>query len=286
MATEFNDEIFADMYRRGLDPYVEFASTMFEVDRKLCLEKYYDSVKGTPNEVPAYRKLTKDMFLAKGYGQGEDQFIKTAIKRGITEESAKKAYARFDEILPGFKGMVEATFAHLRKHGWTATIFKQKRRFPGYVEKYKQLCQLMRKCGIKDKNDPELGKKTNKLRWEERSEFWDLMRFTGGCERAAFNHTIQGSGANILQMCMIRAYYECVLERGWEFPLTLHDELKFATPNDQLTKEATDLLDDIMTNTFTLVLPLACDTVIEPCWMEEYSPNDWVFESGKPKGDD
>ncbi|MEC0709166.1 DNA polymerase [Bacillus haynesii] len=283
MATEFNDEIFADMYRRGLDPYVEFAAILFDVPKEICTESYYKSVKGTPDAVPAYRKAMKQMFLAIGYGQAFDMFYKGVIPFGIDEEQAKVAYGKFDEILPGFKGMVEATFAHLRKHGWTATIFKQKRRFPGYVEKYKRLCQLMRKCGIKDKNDPELGKKTNKLRWEERSEFWDLMRFTGGCERAAFNHTIQGSGANILQMCMIRAYYECVLERGWEFPLTLHDELKFATPNDQLTKEATDLLDDIMTNTFTLVLPLACDTVIEPCWMEEYSPNDWDFENGKPK---
>lgn len=275
MAMEFGDEIFADMYRRGLDPYVEFAAILFNVPQEICTEAYYKSVKGTPDAVPAYRKAMKQMFLAIGYGQAFDMFYKGVIPFGISEEQAKVAYGKFDEILPGFKGMVEATFAHLRKHGWTATIFKQKRRFPGYVEKYKRLCQLMRKCGITDKNDPDLGKKTNKLRWEERSEFWDLMRFTGGCERAAFNHTIQGSGANILQMCMIRVYYECVLGREWEFPLTLHDELKCAIPNEQLTREATDLFDDIMTNTFKLVLPLDCDTVIEPCWMEEYGPDEW-----------
>nr|WP_285858413.1 DNA polymerase [Bacillus safensis] len=285
MATEFNDEIFADMYRRGLDPYVEFASILFDVPREICTEDYYKSVKGTDDVVPAYRKAMKQMFLAIGYGQAFDMFYKGVIPFGIGKDQALVAYEKFDEILPGFKGMVESTFEHLRKHGWTATIFKQKRRFPGYVEKYKRLCQLMRKCGITDKNDPDLGKKTNKLRWEDRSEFWDLMRFTGGCERAAFNHTIQGSGANILQMCMIRVYYECVLERGWEFPLTLHDELKTATPNEQLTKEAVELFDDIMTNTFTLVLPLGCDTVIEPCWMDEYSPDDWDFEKCKPKKD-
>ncbi|MGY8620260.1 DNA polymerase [Bacillus safensis] len=285
MATEFNDEIFADMYRRGLDPYVEFASILFDVPREICTEDYYKSVKGTDDSVPAYRKAMKQMFLAIGYGQAFDMFYKGVIPFGIGKDQALVAYEKFDEILPGFKGMVESTFEHLRKHGWTATIFKQKRRFPGYVEKYKRLCQLMRKCGITDKNDPDLGKKTNKLRWEDRSEFWDLMRFTGGCERAAFNHTIQGSGANILQMCMIRVYYECVLERGWEFPLTLHDELKTATPNEQLTKEAVELFDDIMTNTFTLVLPLGCDTVIEPCWMDEYSPDDWDFENCKPKKD-
>lgn len=283
MATEFGDDIFAEMYRKGLDPYVEFAAILFDVSREMCTESYYKSVKGTTDAVPAYRKAMKQMFLAIGYGQAFDMFYKGVIPFGISEEQAKFAYNKFDEILPGFKGMVEETFAHLRKYGWTATIFKQKRRFPGYVEKYKRLCELMRKCGITDKNDPELGKKTNKLPWKFRSEFWDLMRFTGGCERAAFNHTIQGSGANVLQLCMIRLYYECVIEKGWEFSLTLHDELKAAIPNEQLTEEAPALFDDIMTNTYHLVLPLDCDTVIETEWMAEYSPKDWDFEKQKPK---
>lgn len=275
MATEFGDEIFADMYRKGLDPYVEFASILFEVPTEHCTESYYKSVKGTSQQVPEFRKAMKQAFLARGYGQAKDMFYKGVIPYGVTEEQAYYAYDKFDEVLPGFGGMVEATFDHLRKYGWTATIFKQKRRFPGYVEKYKRLCVLMRKCGITDKNDPELGKKSNKIPWKERSEFWDLMRFTGGCERAAFNHTIQGSGANILQMCMIRSYYECTVARGWEFSLTLHDEQKHAIPNDQLTKEATDLYTNIMTDTFHLVLPLECDTVIEPCWMDEYSPEEY-----------
>ncbi|MGG1595973.1 DNA polymerase [Terribacillus saccharophilus] len=283
MATEFGDEIFAEMYRKGLDPYVEFAAILFDVPKEYCTEAYYKSVKGTPNAVPAYRKAMKQMFLAIGYGQAFDMFYKGVIPFGIGEEQAKIAYDKFDEILPGFKGMVEATFEHLRQHGWTATIFGQKRRFPGYIEKYKRLCVLMKRAGIADKNDPELGKKTNKLKYAERSEFWDLMRFTGGCERAAFNHTIQGSGANILQMCMIRSYYECTLQRCWEFVLTLHDEQKHAIPNDQLTEEAIELYDDIMTNTYNLVLPLACDSVIEPRWMEEYGRDEWDFENCKPK---
>lgn len=283
MATEFGDEIFAEMYRKGLDPYVEFASILFNVPTEMCTEKYYKYVKGTPQQVPAYRKAMKQMFLAIGYGQAFDMFYKGVIPFGIDKEQALVAYNKFDEILPGFKGMVEATFAHLRKYGWTATIFKQKRRFPGYVEKYKRLCQLMRKCGIVDKNDPELGKKTNRLNRDDRSEFWELMRFTGGCERAAFNHTIQGSGANILQLCMIRVYYECVLGKGWEFALTLHDELKAAIPNEHLTEEAPQLFDDIMTNTFHLVLPLDCDTVIETEWMAEYSASEWDYENNKPK---
>jgi len=287
MATEFGDEIFAEMYRKGLDPYVEFAAILFEIPQEICTEKYYKAVKGTDEEVPAYRKAMKQMFLAIGYGQAFDMFYKGVIPFGINEEQALVAYRKFDEILPGFKGMVEATFAHLRQHGWTATIFKQKRRFPGYVEKYKRLCVLMKKAGITDKNDPELGKKSYKLRRGKdnslTNDFWELMRFTGGCERAAFNHTIQGSGANILQLCMIRVYYECVVGKGWEFSLTLHDELKAAIPNEQLTEEAPALFDDIMTNTYHLVLPLECDTVIEPEWMREYGPSEWDFENTKPK---
>ncbi len=289
MTTEFDDDKFAEMYRQGLDPYVEFAAILFEVSKEVCTEAYYKSVKGTADAVPAYRKAMKQMFLAIGYGQAFDMFYKGVIPFGIDEAQARKAYDKFDEILPGFKGMVEATFEHLRTHGWTATIFHQKRRFPGYIEKYKRLKTLMRKCGIADKNDSELGKKSYKLKQQERSEFWELMRFTGGCERAAFNHTIQGSGANILQMCMIRAYYEGTVKRGWEFALTLHDEQKSAIPNDQVSEETFELYNDIMTNTYTLAVPLGCDTVIEDCWMNEFSKEEWDFENCKPKeakGDD
>lgn len=83
---------------------------------------------------------------------------------------------------------------------------------------------------------------------------------------------------------MIRSYYECTLARGWKFVLTLHDEQKHAVPNEQLTPDAVALYDDIMTNTVTLVLPLKCDTVIEPRWMEEYAPEAWDFDENKPKG--
>src|SRR5690606_18663710 len=41
MAIEFGDESFANMYRQGLDPYVEFASLLFDVPKELCLESAY-----------------------------------------------------------------------------------------------------------------------------------------------------------------------------------------------------------------------------------------------------
>ncbi|WP_371807968.1 DNA polymerase [Brevibacillus sp. 7WMA2] len=279
MASEFNDHSFAEMYRKGLDPYVEFAAILFGVDRELCEESAY---KGGLATVP-YRKLMKDMFLAEGYGQAVEQFAKTAVKRGVSEEAAKVAYAKFDEVLPGFKGMVESTFEHLRKYGWVATLWGQKRRFPEYVAQWKRLCTLMSKAGIKDKNDPELGRKSRRLKFEERTEFWQLIRATGRAERQAFNHTIQGSGANVLQIIMILAYYVCVLARGWEFNLTLHDELKFSVPNEQMTPEAVSLLDGLMTGAVELLTPLACDTVIEPCWMREIKPSEW-FDSEEGDG--
>ncbi|PFO23573.1 hypothetical protein CN964_29875 [Bacillus cereus] len=283
MATEFGDEIFVIMFRKGLDPYVEFASLLFDVPKEHCVESYYKKVKGTDKAVPPFRKLMKQLFLAEGYGQAFEQFYKSVQVYGITEEHAATAYKKFDEVLPGFKQMVEATFEHLRQHGWVATLWGQKRRFPKYKEQWERLNQLMRKSRISDKNDPKLGEKSRKLKWEERSEFWELIKATGKAERQAFNHTIQGSGANVLQLCMIRSYYECTLAKGWEFNLTLHDEMKHSIPNDQLTPEAIALYDDIMTNTVILETPLECDTVIEPEWMSEYSAEDWDFENCKPK---
>jgi DNA polymerase I len=283
MAAEFGDYIFAEMFRKGLDPYVEFASILFDVPKEHCLESYYKAVKGTPQAVPPYRKIMKQLFLAEGYGQAFEQFYKSVQPFGISEEQALRAYQKFDEVLPGFKKMVESTFQRLRENGWVSTLWGQKRRFPGYVEKYKRLCELMKRAGIKDKNDPELAEKSRKLPWNLRSEFWELIKFTGRAERQAFNHTIQGSGANVLQLCMIRSYYELTLARGWEFNLTLHDEQKHSCPNDQLTPEVIEIYNDIMTNTVTLETPLGCDTVIEPRWMEEYSPDDWDFENCRPK---
>lgn len=282
MAKEFNDDKFAEMYQRGLDPYVEFASILFEVPREICLEDYYRSVKDTEKAVIPYRKIMKQLFLAIGYGQAFDQFYKSVHKHGIGEVQALRAFNKFDEILPGFKQMVQSTYSHLRKHGWTATIFHQKRRFPEYKRNWQHLCFLMKRAGIKDKNDPDLAKKSYKLSSKERTQFWDLIRKTGRDERAAFNHTIQGSGANVLQLCMIRMYYECTAQRGWEFNLTLHDEVKESIPNEELTLETVKLFDDIMTNTVELATPLKCDTVIEPVWMEEYSADEWDFENCCP----
>lgn len=279
MATEFGDESFAEMYRKGLDPYVEFASILFGVPREQCTEEYTKKHGGIP-----YRTIMKQLFLAIGYGQGFDQFYKTIETYGISEEQARKAYDMFDEVLPGFRRMVQATFEHLRKHGWTATLWGQRRRFPEYKENWKKLKSLMDRAGITGKDDPDLHKKVRRLNPVARSQFWEYLRKTGRDERAAFNHTIQGSGANILQLCMIRSYYECTLERGWRFVLTLHDEQKHAIPNDQLTPDAIKLYDDIMTNTTKLAVPLKCDTVIETRWMEEYRPDEWDFENCRPIG--
>ncbi|MCP1354623.1 DNA polymerase [Aneurinibacillus migulanus] len=279
MVAEFGDEIFAEMFRKKLDPYIEFASILFEVPKEVCSEDYYKKVKGTSNAVPPYRKLMKQLFLAEGYGQAFEQFYKSVETYGVTREHAERAYRKFDEVLPGFSGMVQSAYEHLRKYGWTATLWHQKRRFPEYQAQWKRLCVLMRKAGIRDKNDPELAKRAYKLNPEERTEFWQLIRETGRAERAAFNHRIQGTGANVLQLCMIRSYYECTLARGWAFNLTLHDEQKHSVPNEQLTWEAIELYNDIMRNTVTLECPLDCDTVIETEWMNEVSPEEWFNEN-------
>jgi DNA polymerase-1 len=282
MAVEFGDQIFADMYRQGLDPYVEFASILFEVARELCVEKAYKERKGTPGEIPPYRKAMKELFLARGYGQAFESFAKKVRQYGVSDAQARVAYDKFAEILPGFQRMVEATFAILREREFAENLWGQKRRFPEYKARWNRLCDLMRKVGISDKNDPELAKKSGKLKWEERSEFWDLIRKTGAAEREAFNHTIQSSGAAVLQQNMIMFYYVCVIGRGWLFHLTLHDELKHGIPEDQLTPEAIELYADIMTTTVDLAVPLETDTVIEPRWMEEYSPDEWDFENCRP----
>lgn len=293
--TEFGDSSFVDMFVREEDPYVEFGAMTFDVDKELCLESTYKARKGTPDAIPDYRKAEKELMLAQGYGQAFDQFRKKVATMGVSEEQARAAYAKFPEILPTFKQMVDATIAKLRETGFAETMWGQKRRFPEYKQQWARLSVLMRKVGIvdadgnPDKSHPELSKKIYARRGgkpilsrTEIDDFWQLIKATGRAERQAFNHTIQGAGAQVLQFIMIRFYYECVLERGWLFYLTLHDELKHGVPNDQLTPEAIELYNDIMRNTITLAVPLDCDTVIEPRWMEEYAPDEWDFVNCRP----
>ena len=69
------------------------------------------------------------------------------------------------------------------------------------------------------------------------------------------------------------------MERGWELSASIHDELKIAVPDEDVTPGTIELVRDVMTNTVELSVPLVTDTVIEPRWMEEYSPEEWFAKN-------
>ena len=66
-------------------------------------------------------------------------------------------------------------------------------------------------------------------------------------ERAAFNAVIQGTGADILKMNGNRMARIC-MERGWELSASIHDELKIAVPDEDVTPGTIELVRDVMTN--------------------------------------
>ncbi|MDT2172930.1 hypothetical protein P7H02_18440, partial [Paenibacillus larvae] len=68
----------------------------------------------------------------------------------------------------------------------------------------------------------------------------------------------------------------------WEMNASIHDEIKNSIPNEQLTEGTIDLINEIMTQTVELSVPLITDTVIEPRWMQTYKPEEWDFGNCRP----
>ena len=85
-------------------------------------------------------------------------------------------------------------------------------------------------------------------------------------ERAAINHPIQGTAADIIKIAMNQVYRR-LREEGYRTAMILqvHDELVFEVPEAELPHVA-PLIKDIMENAYTLVVPLQVDLEVGPNW--------------------
>jgi DNA polymerase I-like protein with 3'-5' exonuclease and polymerase domains len=118
-----------------------------------------------------------------------------------------------------------------------------------------------------------------------RERFWQLRKSVSEVRRQAVNHVIQGSAADILKQIVIRLFWTCWerRERGWRFLFSIHDEVFTEIPRVDVTEATLDLIDDIMTKTVTLSVPLKADSVVSPRWMQEYRRHEWDFSACAPK---
>jgi DNA polymerase-1 len=283
MYTKYGDNSMRQIFVDGVDLYTTMAMKTFNLAEEYCVDKAYD-----PTGKFQPRKLMKTGVLAVSYDQKPASF---AQKMGVSMEIAEFFFENFDKSFPSFRQMVADIREGMKKTGYVETLFGRKRRFPDYKRvsaEVKRNENVLMQYYIERKrlNGKKSKTEKDKARLAELKKLIDPLAEKRGLvaywERAAFNAVIQGTGADILKMNGNRMAREC-MSRGWELNASIHDELKISVPAKDLTEETIALVKEIMTETVSISVPLVTDTVIEPKWMEEYSPDEWDFENCKPK---
>lgn len=282
MYTRYGDNSMRQIFVDGVDLYTTMATMTFDLPEEYCVDKAYD-----PTGTFKPRAMMKTGQLAVSYDQSPKSFAK---KMNVTDDVAQMFFENFDRTFPSFKTMVADIREFMRKNGYVETLFGRKRRFPDY----KRVAAEVRKneqrlIGLYTERKQLRNKKTKSpadIRrltaiQEQIDALADKRGLVGYWERAAFNAVIQGTGADVLKMIGNRTARVCK-ERGWEFNASIHDEIKVSVPNDQVTPETIELINEIMTQTATFSVPLVTDIVIEPRWMQEYAASEWDFARCAP----
>ena len=276
MYTKYGDNSMRSIFVEGVDLYTTMAMRVFGFDEEYCLDKAKD-----PSGKFEPRAVMKTGILAKSYGQSAQAFSRNM---GIPIEAAEHFFEGFDEQFPSFTQMVADIQNDLKTKGYVETLYGRKRRFPEYrrlkreVDNNEQeLIQLyVKRKQLRNKKRTDKVKRQLKALEDEIKPLADRRNLVSYWERASFNAVIQGTGADILKMIGVEVAKLCK-RKGWEFNASIHDEVKISLPRKELTKEVIEKVKEIMTETSDLSVPLVTDTVIEPRWAEEYSPEEWDF---------
>nr|WP_290666162.1 DNA polymerase I [Ardenticatena sp.] len=190
------------------------------------------AVFGVPAEqvTPEMRNLAKRVNFGLLYGMSA---WRLATETGLSREEAERFLQRYFERFPSIAAFLDQIVEDARERGYTETILGRRRYFPEF------------RIGA---NVP-----ANQLR---------------AAERAARNHPIQGSAADIIKLAMIDIH-RAFRERGLQSRMILqvHDELLFEIPEDELA-EAPILVLDLMSNAYPLSVPLKVDAKVGYNWDE------------------
>jgi DNA polymerase-1 len=309
---KFGDDSLKSIYDRGEDIYVQKAMEVFGFPLENCVDGAYD-----PTGTFKPRKALKDGVLAYCYDQQPPAF---ARKQKLPMETAYKFFDSMKKAIPSLPLFRTWVFDRLATHGNNAsseTMWGRKRRYPKYRDDKRELDALERKCyidgldvyrqggpkGRTDEERAEVAARVERVKngqiteddkeailriglnfrnKDKKDRLWELRRSVSDVQRQAVNHVIQGSAADILKQNIIRLFNVCQ-ERGWRFLTSIHDEVFLELPDHDVTNEALDIIEDCMTKTVQLSVPLKSDSVIQPRWMDEYRRHEWDFENCRPK---
>jgi DNA polymerase I len=282
MYTKYGDNSMRQIFVDGVDLYTTMAVKTFDLAEEYCVDKAYD-----PTGKFKPRSMMKTGQLAVSYDQSPASFAK---KMNVTPDVAEMFFENFDRTFPSFKPMVADIREFMRQHGYVETLFGRKRRFPDYKsvaaaagKNEQRLIRLYtERKALRNKTKPtEADVRKLAVLQTEIDALSENRGLIGYWERASFNAVIQGTGADILKRIGIRMAQIC-RERGWEFNASIHDEVIVSVPDDQVIPETIALIDEVMTQTTTLSLPLGTDIAIQKQWMMEYSPAEWDYANNQP----
>jgi len=282
MYTKYGDNSMRQIFIDNTGYYETMAMMTFGLPREYCVDKAYD-----PTGTFKPRAMMKTGALAVSYDQSVKAFAK---KMSVSDEVAEMFFESFDRAFPSFRPMVADIREFMRKHGYVETLFGRKRRFPDYksvaATQSKNEQRLIRlyteRKALRNITKPSPRDEQRLLAVQDEIDILATKRgLIGYWERAAFNAVIQGTGADILKRIGIRIAQIC-RERGWEFNASIHDEIIVSVPDDQVTPETIALINDVMTKTTELSVPLTTDIVIQKRWMQEFAPDEWDYENSRP----
>lgn len=197
------------------------------------------------------------------YGGGT-QAIQRATKCDKVEAARRKE--SFDKSVSTFARWVKKQHASVKKHLGVSTAFGRFIRIPD--------------ANVKP------GDLINGATVDEK----DAKKIRAGCERKSTNYPIQGSGADILKISLVRLNKE-LRRRGWlredggddsvRMIMTVHDEIVFEIKHERL-QEALPIIIDIMESPSRLAkweIPLIVEPLVGLNWAGKH---DWLeIMSGK-----
>lgn len=182
-----------------------------------------------------YRDRGKTLQLALSYGLGVDAL---AEQLDLTKPDAEVLMEDFKRNLKGVFDYEKTLKDFARKHGYVNTIWGTKRRFPHYA---------MPEIAVKSKTGAPISRHTYNLvknsfnnvwRFNERRalvaqlelahnvKIYDNKELRGEDETKILNSVIQGSGAYMVKMALIKVAKDGIMNKIGAVPvLAIHDEL-------------------------------------------------------------
>lgn len=193
-----------------------------------------------PEDVtPEMRTIAKRINFGLLYGMSA---WRLARDTGLSREEAEIFLERYFANYPSVRGFLDRIVEEARERGYTETILGRRRYFPELLA----------------------GDRTH-------------TRVRRAAERAAKNHPIQGSAADIIKVAMINLH-DRMSREGLQTRMTLqvHDELLFEVPEDELDVVA-EMVPGMMSRAYELTVPVKVDAKVGYNWHEMVSLDEFVL---------